>query len=247
MEGYYWLAVVLHFGVNYMCITAVKGLFCYTMTHLRSLAASLMAAGYALLCLEPPVPWLGSAVCNGLMLLLECLIAFGWEKGNGRSCLLFMLLRLALDGLEGNQVLWAAVLCGVVLWVFRNEKHRRTYLPVELRYGDRSVRLTALYDTGHDLYDPVTGSAVLVVDGLVAESLTGLSASQLSQPVETLKKIPGYCLVPYKTVGQPGGLLLGLRIRNTRIGRRKGSVLVAFCPDVLDEDGKFQGLIGGRI
>jgi hypothetical protein len=90
----------------------------------------------------------------------------------------------------------------------------------------------------------VTGKSVLVVGADIADRLTGLSRRQLSEPVETISEIPGMRLVPYRAVGQPSGLLLALTVRKSKIGGKKGSTLVAFAPQILDESGKYQALLG---
>ena len=102
-------------------------------------------------------------------------------------------------------------------------------------------------DTGHSLRDPVTGSQVLIVGADVAQTLTGLSPQQLADPVRCMGKLPGLRLIPYKTVGKSQGMLLAMQMPNGKIGNRTGNILVAFSPQVLDESGKFQALIGGNV
>jgi len=116
---------------------------------------------------------------------------------------------------------------------------------VELSYGDKRVQLTALRDTGNTLRDPVTGRQVLVVDASTAGKLTGLSVQQLKKPVESVTALPGLRLIPYRAVGQAGGLLLALKIPQAKIGSWQGSALVAFAPEGLGSDGTYQALTGG--
>ena len=81
-------------------------------------------------------------------------------------------------------------------------------------------------------------------DANIADQLTGLSLRQISEPVETMGKVPGMRLIPYRAVGQTGGLMLALPVKRSKIGGRKGSTLVAFAPQILDESGKYQALLG---
>ena len=120
------------------------------------------------------------------------------------------------------------------------------YVPVVLRRGENRVCLTALRDTGNTLTDPVTGQPVLVVDGNTCASITGLTREQLRAPLEAITQLPGSRLIPYRAVGQPAGFLLALRLPEVRIGAWKGSCLVAFAPDGLDNR-EFQGLTGGMV
>ena len=118
---------------------------------------------------------------------------------------------------------------------------------MELNYGDQKVKLTALQDTGNTLRDPVTGNSVLVVAGTVAQRLLGLTESQLRNPVESVGTVPGLRLISYRAVGQPGGMLLALRLPQVKIGKWQGSSLVAFAPDGLSVDGSYQALTGGCL
>ena len=100
-------------------------------------------------------------------------------------------------------------------------------------------------DTGNLLRDPITGRQVLVVGGDVALELTGLTQEQLRSPVESIGALPGLRLIPYRNVGNSSGFLLALRLQNVKIGKWKGSTLVAFAPEGLSSEGAYQALTGG--
>ena len=142
---------------------------------------------------------------------------------------------------------------GVVLLMcavaFRNSTCTKQYVPVELRFRGACMKMTALRDSGNMLVDPVTGGPILVLDAKVSQQLTGLSKQQLGSPVEVMQHspIPGLRLIPYKTIGQSNGLLLGIRIPSVRVGRWKGCLLVAFAPEVLARGAVYQMLTGGTI
>ena len=132
---------------------------------------------------------------------------------------------------------------------FRYPPGSREYVPVELNWKGKKQQLLALWDTGNSLRDPVTGQSVLIVDASVADTLLGLTQQQLLSPVETVAAgiFPGLRLVPYRSVGQPGGMLAALRMENVKIDRWQGSTLVAFAPAGLDAEGTYQALTGGII
>ena len=87
----------------------------------------------------------------------------------------------------------------------------------------------------------------MIVGPKAAGKLTGLTQSQLEHPVETMGTIPGLRLIPYQTVGQSNGLLLGLKLPNSKIGSWRGSSLVAFAPQGLGENQAYQALTGGYL
>ena len=135
-----------------------------------------------------------------------------------------------------------ALTCGIG---FRNGGQE--LVEVELRRGEKQVRLLALRDTGNTLTDPVTGKSVLVADAQSAETLLGLTRAQLADPVGTLASgiLPGLRLIPYRAVGVAGGMLLAIRMEGVRIGNRTGEQLVAFAPEGLGGDGTYRALTGG--
>ena len=120
-------------------------------------------------------------------------------------------------------------------------------MPVELHYEMERVSIWALRDTGNSLKDPITGNPVLVVGPKVAEKLLGLTQEQLENPVESVGVLPGLRLIPYRTVGCPNGLLLGMRLPNIKIGNWQGSSIVAFAPYGLGERQTYQALTGGYL
>ena len=182
---------------------------------------------------------------------LVCMVGFGMHRSSVRKGALYVLLRLALDGISvgvdrGGFWIMGAGALGLCLFCsigFRGGWGKR-YVPVEMRHGDRLIRLTALYDTGHNLKDPVTGRSVMVVGPEVAEKIAGLTRDQLRTPTKTILSLPGSRLIPFKTISDSGGLLLALPVPDVKIGSWKGSCLVAFAPERLG-NGEFEALTGG--
>ena len=250
MEKYLILAVILQILVNFLLIVAVKRMLSEFIHPVRALLGALTGGIYSAACLLPALAFLNGNVWYAASLAAVCLACFGLSREAGKPAVMYCLLRVSVDGLAKaqNQVqtlLCAAVFCGVCLLGFYREKRR--FLPVELCCGANRARLQGLVDTGHSLRDPVTGSQVLIVGSDVAQALTGLSPQQLADPVRSMGELPGLRLIPYKTVGKSQGMLLAMQMPNGKIGNRKGNILVAFAPQVLDETGKFQALIGGNV
>lgn len=243
MQSYIWLTAAVYSAINFMLITAVCCITQHKCPWLRNAGASIMGGMYTLLALLSEIEFFRSGFCHGLSILCICLIAFGLGKQTVKNGLLFCLLRFSLEGVGGHRTLWTVILCCVCIWIFRKE--RRQTVSVELLHKGKRVCFTALYDTGNTLHDPITGQPVLVVDRLIAQQLTALSEKDLQTPLEALPQNPGSRLIPYKTVGHPASFLLGITVRQAKIGGRKGSAVIALSPDILDEEGKYQGLIGG--
>ena len=248
MKYYVLIAVILHFAVNFILILSASRLAGDYLKPIRAAMGALIGSLYAAVCMSPRFYFLDSPWWYGTSLLLISLSAFGIDKSLVRRGLIFSLLRIALDANgRGTKfyLLYGIILCGIGLLTLWGHTGQGRFIPVELQYRQKAVKLTALRDTGNLLRDPVTGKPVLIVGADVAAELTGLTWKQLIKPVETIGSIPGLRLIPYKTVSQSGKMLLALQLPNTKIGGRYDSCVVAFAPEKLDENGKYQALIGG--
>lgn len=240
-------AVLLNFLVNFFLLIGTNQVAGSDPGVKRAALAAAIGGAYAAVCLR--YPFMGGLIWRLLSIALMSRVAFGRSFG-GRG-VLFLLQQLAISGITAGlqssgifSVLFgAAGVCLVCMGGFLERKH----IPVELIYGTRRVCLQALRDTGNTLKDPVTGRSVLVIGADAAEKLTGLTKEQLRHPVETMGALPGLRLIPYHTIDKPEGLMLGLWIKEAKVGRRKGGILVAFAPEKLSEDGEVQALTGGTV
>ncbi len=241
----YILAVALNFLVNFFLLLGTSQIAGRDPGAARAAFAAGAGALYAAVCLRYSL--FGGLLWRLLSIALMSRIAFGRSFG-GRG-VLFLLQQLAISGiaagLESSGIFSVLLGAGGVCLVCMGGLFRQRHVPVELTYGDRRVCLTALRDTGNTLKDPVTGEPVLVLGADAAQSLTGLKREQLSRPVETMGAIPGLRLIPYHTIDRPQGLMLGLWIREAKVGREKGGVLVALAPEKLSDNSQVQALTGG--
>lgn len=221
----------------------------------RCALAAGLGALYGGACLLPGVQILGSVWVRMACLIVMGVVAFGVCKDGLRRTALFAVLNMAAGGLAGGigggwlQLLVAAALVWL-LWIFTVDGNNEgSLVPVLLSYRGRQAQVTALRDTGNRLCDPVTGEPVLVVGAQVAQKLLTLSPKQLRDPVMTVAEmpVPGLRLIPYRTVGRDGGLLLAVRMENVQIGNKRKSTLVAFAPEGLGDDRGFQALTGGAL
>lgn len=247
--------MLLNFLVDFLLILGANRLCGYPPGCRRAALAAAVGGVYGGTCLLPDFHFLGNLFWRIVSLCIIAWIAFGFSKSALRRGLIFSLLSMALGGAAlgiGDGGFWSVVMaalgiCAACLFGFRGSVGVTTYVPVELQYEDRHVHIMALQDTGNQLADPLTGRPVLVVGAEVAEKLTGLTRQQLSRPAEAIltAKMPGLRLIPYHTVASPGGMLLGMRMQNVKIGKWHGSSLVAFAPDGLSKEGAYQALTGG--
>ena len=254
MRVYLDVVILLNFLVDLLLLLGTNRLAGFPHAWGRTVLSAGLGGIYGGACLLPGFHFLGNTLWRLISLALMGVIAFGCNRSALRRSILFALLSMALGGIalglgSGSflaLIASAALVCIMCVTGFRGRPGSREYTPVELHYGERSVKLLALQDTGNTLCDPVTGQSVLIVGADVAQALLGLSKQQLLCPVETLTAgvLPGLRLMPYRAVGQPGGMLLAMRL-TAQIGNKRGSTLVAFAPEGLDREGTYQALTGG--
>lgn len=256
MVVYLDVVLLLNFVVDFLLLLGTNRLCGYPMGWGRAMLAAAVGGIYGGVCLLPGFQFLGNSIWRIVSLCIISWIAFGFHKNALRRGIIFSVLCMALGGVASgfensgffSIVAAAAGICVIVIFGFRGGAiGTSTYVPVELHYGGRRVCLTALCDTGNHLTDPLTGQPVLVVEADIAHRLTGLTCQQLSKPSEAIltANVPGLRLIPYHAVGKPNGMLLGMRMNNVKIGKWKGSSLVAFSPDGLSSQGDYQALTGG--
>ena len=256
MERYGWIVGGLNVAVDFLLLMAVCRWEGISAPLLRLGTAALAGGGYAAACLLPQLNIFAGGVWQILCLATMSLIAFGMEYDTIRRGCVFSVLWLAMHGLAlgfQQKNVWSGILWGaLVLLVYLSGldgKRGEAYIPVQIRYHGKLTQLTALRDTGNQLCDPVSGKPVLVVGPRVAGELLGLTRDQLNDPVTTLEchKIPGLRLVPYRSVGQGGGLLLAMHFTDVLLGEQQGAQIVAFCPNTIGSGGNFEALAGGAV
>ncbi len=257
MEIYLDLVVVFNFLVDFFLLLGTNRLSGFPGSPGRCALGAALGGAYSGACLLPGFSFLGNILWRTVFLGLIAMVSFGLSRSAAKRAGVFLLLSMALGGIAlslGRGDMPGLLLASALVWVlcilsFGGTIGGREYIPVTLTWGTRTVSLTALRDTGNTLRDPITGEGVLVVSGEIGQALTGLTAQQLSSPMETMlhPPMPGLRLIPYRAVGCPAGMLLGLRISQVQLNGREQSAIVAFAPEGLGCPGGVQALTGGIV
>lgn len=251
------LAIALNFAVDLCLLLGANRLAGYGPNWKRVLPAAALGSLYGATCLMPGCGFLGSWLWRLAVLVLMSVIAFGADMAGLRRGILFVFLSMALGGIAmgiGKGGFWgivtsAAAVCILCCLGFQMPAGKSRFVPVVLEYGGRKLSLTALMDTGNLLRDPITGQAILLLGADVGITFVGLTDQAIRDPVGTLGsgEIPGARLIPYRAVGNTGGMLLGLQMDAVWINGQKAGRLVAFAPEVLNSQNSYQALTGGVI
>ena len=240
------VVLLLVFAVDMLLLSAAGRLTGARSHPIRLVIGAMLDVLFVGLGFMPGFAFLSHFLWRLCSLLLTGLIAYGLSKAAAGKLLLFTLLHLSLGQITDEKqevfsmLLGAAGIGFACIAVSRS----RNLVPVELTYGAKTLRIHALRDTGNTLRDPITGKQVLVVGADVAQELTGLTVSMLSDPVGSVQALPGLRLIPYQTVGNRG-FLLTMKINDVKIGNRRGSALIAFSPYPLGKH--YQALTGGNF
>lgn len=246
---------VLNFAVNFLLIIAIDHIMDHPVCFYKAVLAAMVGGIFGGVCMLPGCSFLGGTFIYVLILWTMCFVAWGVAKITIHKGVLFVLFNLAITGIATAKergslaIIFTAIVVATIGFVLLHIRRKEQILHAELCYNDHKVTFDALKDTGNGLKDPLTGQSVLVVDSTISQQLTGLRICQLQDPITTIqtKQLPGMRLIPYQSLGNPQGFLLGMRISHARLGSWKGSLLVAFAPHVFCSDGKFQALAGGSL
>lgn len=269
---------------DYLLFLAAARLAGIPLRRGRYMLAALLGGGYAVAVFLPEGAFLVQAPVKIAVGILLALVAYGGETQLLRLTLLWFAvscgfagavlgLGLLLGGIPviqgifytdiNTKVLAAAFAAGYFLFsvVFRTAaKHgiQEELLPVQIRHFGRMVELTALWDSGHGLRDPVSGASVLILapgqlDSMLSAAVRSLvTEERLRQPAELLEPLLRTApelrprLLPYRTVGNTGGLLLTIQVEQVCIGReRYEHVRVALSPTPLGSG--YGALWGGNV
>lgn len=156
----------------------------------------------------------------------------------------------------------ALLLVAEVGWgVLQRRMWRGLYhVPIEVRFDERSIHIMALVDTGNQLTDPLTQSPVIVIEMQAMRELfpEGLQhdVAQLAQgdfgSVSSLVSHSAWSsrlrLIPFSSLGQENGLLIGfkpdlVRIMLPQVIDVSKRVIVGLANHPLDRDGQYQALL----
>lgn len=275
MTVYLDMVLVLNFCVNYLLLRASARLGASAASRGRIALGALLGALYAVAVYLPGCRWLTLVPMKLLCATGMLLLAFGARKSTLRLSAVFFALTLALCGavyavelLRGGTVhiyrsslFYPVSFASLLLTAFAVSAACRLLLPrlnhaansttaLTLCLRGKSVRITALRDSGNTLTDPVSGAAVITAHWSVAARLLPslhLTQEDFAAPPALALRLRSYAprLIPYRAVGVESGLLLALPCEITR-GKITRTGLVAFCPTRISDGGAYEALIGGN-
>ncbi len=249
--------VIINFLVDFLLLYGTNQLSGFSGGGKRAALGAFLGSIYAGACVLPDLAFLAGGFWRLISFGIMSAAAFGVDKSALRRGILFFLLSMALGGLAtgfAGAGVWTLVLSAALMWLlcllgFGGGKSHQHYASVTVTHRGKTLRLTALVDTGNTLRDPISHRPVLVADAAVAQKLLGLSIEALEHPLETLAagSCPGLRLIPYSSVGNPAGMLLAVKAERVEIDGAQKDVLIGFAPQRIGQGKAFEALAGGTL
>ncbi len=264
---------LINTAINYVLMLCTAKICGITAGRLRIAAAGVFGGVYAVSAIF--FNFLNSPALKIACGIIMVLIVFGSEKRILRVGLIFFAVSAAFGGsifavslLRGDSagiqisvktlIISFALCYAVFAIVFRRLGRvaiKADTVSVTLSLGERSLRLTALRDTGNSLTDTLTGKPLIIISREDAVQLLPPRAAALfteeafSDPVSLTLKAEAagirLRLLPYSAVGIKSGLLPAFRLDSTLIdGKRSANLLAAVSPTKLSDVGAYSALVG---
>lgn len=243
---------VLNLVIDYLLLLGTARVCGHRLRRWRYLIAAAAGALYAVFSVMPHSDFLTEAPIKLAAGVFMAIIAFGSEERFFRSSVVFFSVSAffggavwAVSGGNGSDIkntLYLPVSMPVLALSFGlcyaalslafcrlGKTGGRKVHKVNITLSDRSIELRALEDSGNTLFDPISGSSVLIAS---ADTLLPLfpdcaEALMLIDPADQLTALTTrygerFRLIPYTAVGTRNGML------------------TAFRPDLLVIDGKIR-------
>ena len=147
-----------------------------------------------------------------------------------------------------------------VILIRRKAMTKAEHTKVCLKVSGRSAAFTALVDTGHSLREPISGKPVIIAEFAVLKTLLPDEIKRLfnEKGERDLEKAAsafaevGFAnrlrLLPYSTIGERGGLLVGFRPDEALVDTdRPREVIIGVFNGKLSPEGEYQALIAPEI
>jgi len=145
-------------------------------------------------------------------------------------------------------LLWASAICYLVIWASSAIFKRNKILGIKtlrITLEDRSCEISALSDTGNLLTDPLTGNSVVIAEKKHLEKLFPQGIPDIENTEETNFKMR---LIPYSSLGNPNGLMMGFIPDEIAIdGKKLTGVIVAASPGNLSKKDEYNALFNPNI
>ena len=271
---------LLNLLVDYLLLLAAAEFCGRELRRWRFFFCAALGAIYAVLVFLPRCHWLSYPIVRCLVGVVLPFAAYFGEAHRYRLVAVFCLLSAGLAGvlmalglMAGNptgllqkvyyaNVSWPVLIgsAGIFtillrLFLGQSGRHERGELmEIKVSLNGSVQTITALYDTGHTLRDPVSGKTVLIAEQQaflwtkdIADILNKkISVEEKMVRLHTCGTPLRFSLLPYKAIGTSCGLLLAVKSDYILVDGRcyKGTLVALWEGEIADGTG-YQALWSG--
>lgn len=234
-------------GAVYACVIFFPKLgFLYTLGARAAVAAAICTAAFApksvRQCVKQAAVFYATTAVFGLVTLAllyftDIGIKLGGVISNGvfyfNIPLRFLLVSCALS--------YAAI---TLVQRFLKKSGVRSFAPVTLVVGTKSVELNALIDTGNLLKDPLSGKSVMIAEASSVAPLFDFDIANLADAGDVSHLPAGFRLVPFSSVGRKNGILTAFVPDRVIIENSEHTdIITAICKDALSASRDYDALL----
>lgn len=267
---------LLNLIINYFILLATAKLCALPLKRVRFAISAAVGALYSVSLLFEALGFLASPIMKLALGFIMTIIAFGVENKLLKPFLAFLAVSAAFGGAVYAASIFAGrsvgdglyinasmrvlalsfALCYLVLTlVFKRfgKSYAREIRSVKVSLCGISTEFKALRDTGNELYDPLSGLPVMVLDVVTAgkllpEHLIEALKTGVPEFIEAVSNEEIYCakfrLVPYSAVGVKIALLPVFRPDGLWVdGKETKNTLVGISPTILCNNNEFSAVI----
>lgn len=131
--------------------------------------------------------------------------------------------------------------------LFKNRKNKR-YYRMTVTHNNKSVSVTALFDSGNLLKEPITGKPVSILEWEKAKMLfnNNYVFSDLGNHIEEMR----LWLIPFNSLGNPSGMLFGFLADSIYIPEEKKTIdktFIAVYESRLSKNEEYHALINAGL
>lgn len=159
-------------------------------------------------------------------------------------------------------VLTVSLTLKVIINYIRSRSIReKLIVPIDLRVDDKDISINALLDTGASLNDPISNHPIVVVEFRSIQSLLPKEVRDIFKEsksndlkfvidsIEGSKWFRRFRVIPFNSLGNKNGMLIGFTADNVKIARDRESkefsnVVIAVYEELLTGGNSYQALIG---
>lgn len=240
---------VINFLIDYVILRGMNSFLKCFAGNLRCIAGASLGAAYSciMLYLPPGFPEIKILFTYGITAFSMLLVAFGRcgiRELIKRFIMLYVMSFLLSGILNFLYLAWGIrnilytgitfVILKICVEVINNYRHRvENIYRVKLEMEDRTIDVRAYLDTGNSLREPISGKPVSILNSVYLKKLT-----------KDMDICTRYRYIPFHSVGEKHGSLLGIQVDCMYIDEKKYlRPIIAAYDGELSSDGEYEMLL----